>query len=133
MFRLSSASASLPLDFDSAASSPRLILLVSPTRPVCLAGVDLVLEALDARLDHRSDDFVVWLPVLDAGDESAAAVVAGSKAPCSSITRYWDNELTMSSAVHAALDFEARARKTAWELYLSYRSDTRWSEPYMRS
>ena len=124
------ASQSLPPAFSAAVSGPRLILLVSPTCPVCLAGVGLVLDALEAQVEDRPDVFVVWLPVLAADDEAAAVMVADSRALRPYVTHYWDDELSVSTAAHVALDFGARGRQVAWDLYLFYRAESTWLEPF---
>lgn len=123
------ASTFLPANFDSSTLSPRVVLLVSPTCPLCRAGVDLVLEGLDAPGGHSFDVHVVWLPVLEEDDADAAADAADSIGRRRRVTHYWDDDRSISSAARAVLDLGARRRRVAWDIYLFYRPGAGWDEP----
>ena len=119
---------SLPVAFDAAASSPKLVVLVSPTCPVCLDGVTLVRESLTELEPATVATHIVWLPVLEgdtveSAEDSAMLIEA---------THYWDTDLTLSKRYRDMLGLEARGRRVAWDLYLLYGTAARWTaEPPM--
>jgi hypothetical protein len=104
-------------------------MLASPTCPVCLAGVEVVLGGLDSPAGHRFETHVVWLPVLDADNAETAAQSAISLSTRSRVSQYFDDELAISSGAHTTLDFSARRRRVAWDLYLFYRAGPEWNMP----
>jgi hypothetical protein len=126
---LSIASSSFPVAFDNGVSSARLVLLVSPTCPLCLAGVDLVVDALDTPEGGRCDTHVLWLPVLETDNGDSAANAARAIGALPRITQYWDESRAVSTAAHTVLDFATRRRNVAWDVYLFYRAGARWTEP----
>lgn len=128
-FVLLDTSAALPARFDAGSSGPRLLLLVSPTCPLCLAGIELVLHGLEEPPGERFDVHVVWLPVLDGDAIDAAAGAAMSIGPRPRMTHYWDVDRAISSAAHGILDLTRRRRRVAWDLYLLYRAGVTWSAP----
>lgn len=120
------ASTALPIAFNAATSTPRLVLLVSPTCPLCLAGVEIVLNGLEANPARDLAVFVVWLPVLDEDSADAAVEVANAISPRVAMAQFWDADRDVSTAVHAVLDLTARRRRIAWDLYLFYRAGVEW-------
>ncbi len=126
---LPKASGSLPHGFESGASNPRLLLLVSPTCPLCLAGVDLVMDGVAGPAATSLDVHVVWLPVLEEDDAEAAEIAARSIESRRVMRQYWDDDRSISSAAHTVLDLASRWRRVAWDLYLFYRSGVGWAAP----
>lgn len=119
----------LPSRFDEGQDHPRLVLLVSPTCPLCLAGVELVMKGIDSPEGRLFDLHVVWLPVLENDDEVAAGGSADAIAGRSRTYQYWDDGRVVSSAAHSVLDFDSRRRRIAWDLYLFFRPGARWASP----
>lgn len=118
--------------FDGATASPRLVLLVSPTCPICLEGAELVASALDEPPGSLVDVHVVWLPVLEADDYDAAIVAAARFGGRPRVAHYWDGDRVISSAAFEVLDLGSRNRRIAWDLYLFYPAGQGWVEPMPR-
>lgn len=123
------ASDSLPSGFDLEASVSRLLILVSPTCPLCLSGIALVMDGLDGVSEEDLGVHVVWLPVLEADTGNAAEIAACSTRARRTMKQYWDHDRSLSSAAHQVLDLTSRRRRVAWDLYLFYRPGVRWVSP----
>jgi hypothetical protein len=125
---------SLPVAFDDAASSPKLVLLVSPTCPICLEGVQVVREALAEFDDGEVATHVVWLPVLKGDTAETAQESAQLLSRIGGVAHYWDSELFLSKQYCNLLGLEERGRTVAWDLYFLYERGVRWTvDPPMPS
>jgi hypothetical protein len=113
--------------FDASIGSPRFVLLLSPTCPVCLDGARLVGESLKILGSPELSTHVVWLPVLDADTYTAAGTSSGLFDP-DRVTHYWDEERELERSFRAMLGLERWGRKVAWDLYLLYDRASRWSD-----
>ena len=120
-------SETLPAAFDAAASSVKLLLLVSPTCPICLDGVAVVRESL-AELDSVDiSTYVVWLPVLKGDTPEAAQDSARLLGNTMQVTHYWDVDRVVSNRYCELLRLEERGRTVAWDLYLMFDRGARWT------
>ena len=63
----------LPAAFDAGATSLQLVMLVSPTCPICLDGVLVIRESLAELGSAEIMIHVVWVPVLKGDSPEAAA------------------------------------------------------------
>lgn len=117
----------LPAAFDAAASSLKLLVLVSPTCPICLDGVAVVRESL-AELDSADVSIhVIWLPVLKGDTPAAAQDSARLIGNNKQVAHYWDLDHALSSRYCELLRLEERGRTVAWDLYLIYERGARWT------
>jgi hypothetical protein len=123
------ASAFLPNEFDAGVSSPRLLLLVSPTCPLCLSGVDDVIDGLDSPAGRQFDIHLVWLPVLEEDNADAADEATDLVARRHRVKQYWDEDRSISFAAHAVFGLASRRRRVEWDLYLFYRAGAEWTQP----
>lgn len=126
---LAKASTNLPRNFDAQTSSPRLVMLVSPTCPVCLSGVEMTLGGLDTAAGQHVETHVVWVPILGADNAETAAQSAIAIGTRARLMQYFDDDVAVSTGAHTALDFAARRRRVAWDLYLFYRAGPQWTLP----
>ena len=116
----------LPAAFDAAANSLKLLILVSPTCPICLDGVAVVRESL-AGLDSADVSIhVVWLPVLKGDTPAAAQDSARLFGNTMQVAHYWDVERALSNRYCELLRLKERGRTVAWDLYLIYERGARW-------
>jgi hypothetical protein len=119
--------ATLPAAFDAAASSLRLVVLVSPTCPICLDGAGVVRDSL-AELDSAHVSVhVVWVPVLKGDTPEAARDSASLFGSTVRVAHYWDDDRALSSRYCDLLGLEERGRSVAWDLYLIYEKGARWT------
>jgi hypothetical protein len=125
-------SRTLPAAFDAAANSLKLVVLVSPTCPICLDGVAVVRESLAELGSADVAVHVVWVPVLKGDTPDAAQDSARLFGNTVQAAHYWDVDRALSSRYFDLLGLEARGRTVAWDLYLIYERGARWTaEPPM--
>jgi len=117
----------LPAAFNAGAKSIKLVILVSPTCPVCLDGVALVRESLAELGSADVTVHVVWLPVLKGDTPEAARASARLVGNTVRVTHYWDVGLELSRRYCDLLRLEERGRTVAWDLYLIYERGARWT------
>jgi hypothetical protein len=119
-------SSALRLDFDAGAKNPRVLALVSPTCPVCLDGINVVLEGVRAKGSSAFGLYIAWLPVLEADGFEQATAVVEEMGSDPRVRHFWDADRAISWSAHAALELDRLDRKIAWDVYLFYRSGVRW-------
>lgn len=119
--------ATLPAAFDAAASSLKLLILVSPTCPICLDGAAVVRESLAELGSADVTIHVVWLPVLKGDTPEAAQDSARLVGDAVQVAHYWDGDLELSKRYCELLRLEERGRTLAWDLYLIYGRGSRWT------
>jgi hypothetical protein len=122
-------SRTMPTRFDADRAHAQLIALVSPTCPLCLEGVEIVIAAFQDRDRAPFNLHLAWLPILDGDDVLAASTVAREITAHSRITHYWDLDRQVSSAAYEALVFTSRRKRVAWDLYLLYQPGATWRRP----
>jgi hypothetical protein len=117
----------LPAAFDAGVESLRLIVLVSPTCPICLDGVDLVRASLAELGSAKIIVYVVWIPVLKGDTPEAARHSARLIANTGQVAHYWDADRELSDRYRDLLRLKERGRTVAWDLYLIYERGARWT------
>jgi hypothetical protein len=106
-----------------------LLALVSPTCPVCLDGIALVIDGLRNRGPGDIAVHIAWMPVLEADSLEWAKAAAEALEDDARIRQYWDANREISTSAHEVLDLERHGRSVAWDLYLFYRAGARWCRP----
>ena len=97
---------SLPAAFNSTVGVPRLVLLASPSCPVCLDGLRIVVASSREVSARNVAIHVVWVAVL-ADDSLEATSTAAAMFPDDLEAMHdWDGELQVSKAFHATLGLE---------------------------
>jgi hypothetical protein len=112
--------------FDVGVGRPRLLALVSPTCPVCLDGVALVIGGLRNRGASDIAVHIAWMPVLEADSAERAKAAAEALEADGRVWQYWDAYREISTWAYDALDLGRYGRSVAWDLYLFYRAGARW-------
>jgi mercuric ion binding protein len=119
--------AELRTRFNADKGKVRLLMLLSPTCPMCVGGASVVqTKVLDAVKDPDVRAYAVWVPILDSDGESTVGK-ASTRLSDARVSRYWDGkgELVRSYARVLAL-----GERPAWDVYLLYGPDAEWkTEP----
>ncbi len=101
----------------------RVVELVSPTCPICLAGVSSVEHALFAEVPSKNlAGFVVWVPML--GGRAGNVPEAMSLAPDPRILHYWDESNDLGVSYERVLPVPGGP---AWDVYMLYAPGIVWS------
>jgi hypothetical protein len=112
----------------------KLIVLVSPTCPICLDGVAVVGDVLAELGSADVSIHVVWVPVLKGDTPEAAQDSALLLGNAEQVEHFWDVERALSNRYCELLGLEERGRTVAWDLYLIYARGARWTaDPPMPS
>ncbi len=117
----------LPAAFDAGATSLQLVMLVSPTCPICLDGVLVIRESLAELGSAEIMIHVVWVPVLKGDSPEAAQDSAQLLGHTSPVAHYWDVERALSNGYCDLLRLPERGRTVAWDLYMIYERGARWT------
>ena len=114
-------------DFQRDAELVRVVLIVSPTCDVCVAGATIAgadLLAAVPRPDLRL--YFAWIPVLPTDSLTEATAVAAT-IPDPRATHYWDADRALGQRMGEALGITAResigvegGHGLAWDVYLAY-------------
>jgi len=104
--------------------NPRLLLLLSPTCEMCRVGASLVKRyVLEANDDPKLRVLVVWLPISDEDTEATARRAAADLAE-PRVKQYWTTDKSVGDAFKKPLGM---TRGTAWDVYLVYGPQRRWT------
>jgi hypothetical protein len=107
--------------FNQQIDAPRLMALVSPTCPFCLAGSDAVIDlaATDTRPLHV---LIVWMRG-EPDDTYESARRQATLARDKRIRHFWDGDDLLGAVVATRLQ---RPGLIAWDIYLSFRAGACW-------
>jgi hypothetical protein len=114
-------------DFQRDAGLVRVVLIVSPTCDVCVAGANIAGADLLATVPHPDLRlYFAWIPVLPPDSiEEAKAVAAGIPNPRAA--HYWDADRALGRHMGEALRISAQesigvngGHGLAWDVYLAY-------------
>jgi hypothetical protein len=109
--------------FNGWIDAPRLVALVSPTCPLCLAGADAIIE-LAATYTGPLHVQLVWTrgEPEDTYDKARrrAALACDER-----ISQYWDGDDLLGAAVATRLRSPGLI---AWDIYLSFPAGLRWDD-----
>lgn len=136
-------------DFNADADRWRTVLVVSPTCSECVLGAEAVEREILAKYPAaRVCASVVWIPMLESDNESAARRATGIIARTNA-SHFYDSAQAVGWAYHrgAFHDMERRAKvalpaghwlfdawaehgedRPQWDLYMLYAPGVRWSE-----
>ena len=108
--------------FNADIGTVRVIALVSPTCGACLRGAADLQADVFARIgDRRLRGYIVWVPKLDGHESNvpeATHTVADPRA-----AHFWDADGYLVHAYDPVLGLG----QDAWDVYLLYGPDARWS------
>jgi hypothetical protein len=85
-------------EFNSNQENVRMLVLLSPTWPVCVRGASALEALLETQTDSRLRVFVIWEPVL-ATDLSAPSTFTLRRIHDARVKQYWDRNRALSKAM----------------------------------
>jgi len=117
-------------DFNGSANVERVVLLMSPTCPVCLEGSSRVDSILQRHPESKIRIFAVWEPMLptDWGRPSTH-VMARLSDP--RVTQFWDKDHLIAGLVERGADGRRPACCTRnghwWDVLAAYPPASKWT------
>lgn len=109
--------------FNRERSKVRVVMLVSPTCPVCLYGVSEIEHSLFAAdKSAKLAGLVVWVPML--GGTARNVPEAATLAADARVSHYWDGDNDLGVAYERLLPTRGTI---AWDVYMLYEPGITWS------
>lgn len=126
-FPFSTDLADLRARFNADKGKVRLLMLLSPTCPMCVGGASVVqTKVLAVVKDPDVRAYAVWVPILES-DTVSTVGKATTILPDARVSRYWDATGELVKAYAPVLSLGERP---AWDVYLLYGPDAEWkAEP----
>jgi hypothetical protein len=111
--------------FNETPARVRLLLIVSPSCPLCKSGLGIVQRyVLDQIKDPGLRVFVVWEPAL--AHETSASVAAASRFISDPrVVQLWEDEHRFAGQAFAGV---LKTGAPAWDVYLAFPGDIRWAD-----
>jgi hypothetical protein len=124
---LSNDGRELKAAFNAERGVTKVLLIVSPTCPMCRSGAQLVEEkALTQIGSDKLKVYVVWTKKLYM-DNRGAAVKATSLVPDRRARHFWDPTGYLGKQYGKTLELPG-GRRFAWDVYLIFDSKTSWTD-----
>jgi len=102
----------------------RVVMLLSPTCPMCLHGAsEIETKVLEAVKNPGIRIYAVSVPILDSDAEPTVAR-ATARVPDTRVSRYWDARGELVKAYARTLSLGERP---AWDVYLLYGPEVEWT------
>lgn len=112
--------------FDGDRDQVRLLLLLSPTCDTCRLGAGVVQRyVLNKIKDERLQVYVIWVPIRDQDNETAAQQAVSSLIDPRA-RHFWVNDLFLPESYQVPLKLQ---KDLAWDVYLLYPANAAWSAP----
>jgi hypothetical protein len=113
--------------FNADRDAVKVLLIVSPTCPMCRSGAQLVQDQALARIGgHKPKVYVVWTKKLYA-DNRDAATKAVSLVPDRRARHFWDPSGYLGKQYGKTLDLPG-GRRFAWDVYLIFDPKASWTD-----
>jgi hypothetical protein len=111
----------LQLDFNESSGAVRVLAVLSPTCPECLAGYELL-----SRMPPTAIRMVLWTAIKDGDSVSAVAPLIGDD---EHFAHYWEEEgWPVSTRLRPLLGLGPfDSEKSAWDVYLLYSPGIMWT------
>ena len=110
-------------DYNRSEGRVRLVTLLSPTCPYCVAGLRAVKQILNRNKAADLKVFIVWEPMLHSDDFGEAREIAGELEDDDRVVQYWDAERITGKHWRETLDIN----QIAWDVYMLYDREDRWA------
>jgi len=124
---VSSDGRELKAAFNADRGTVKVLLIVSPTCPMCRSGAQLVEEQALARIGgDKLKVYVVWTKKLYADNRDAAAK-AVSLVPDRRARHFWDPSGYLGKQYGKTLDLPG-GRRFAWDVYLIFEPKASWTD-----
>lgn len=108
-------------DFTRAEGKVRLVSLLSPTCPYCVAGFRAVGNILERNDDPDLQVYIVWEPMLHSDNRKEAEKIA-TQLSDDRVIQYWDKGKLTGKAWQEALGIGG----PAWDVYMLYNPGAEW-------
>jgi hypothetical protein len=113
--------------FNEDKAAVKVLLIVSPTCPMCRSGAQVIEDQALTRIDSQKlKVYVVWIKKL-IFDSRSAALGAMTQMPDRRTRHFWDPSGSLGRAYGKILDLPGK-RRFAWDVYLVFDGKTRWGE-----
>jgi thiol-disulfide isomerase/thioredoxin len=132
-----SSRSNLQAGFNRESGKLRVILLLSPTCPTCLAGASAVDDVLKRHPDGRIVVFAVWEPMLST-DWSEPGTGTLKRLSDSRVQQFWDADHTVAAALEVTEEATqlhpscCKRRGVLWDLIAAYPACAVWSNTIPR-
>jgi hypothetical protein len=124
---LSTDGRELKAAFNADRGATKVLLIVSPTCPMCRSGAQLVEDQALARIaSDKLEVYVVWTKKLRL-DNREAAVKATSLVTDRRAHHFWDPSGYLGKQYGKTLDLPG-GRRFAWDVYLIFDAKASWAE-----
>lgn len=118
-------------EFNASAEGERVLLLLSPTCPVCIKGGSLVNEILGRNLESKIRVIVIWEPMLPT-DWSKPTSAVLSRLSDGRVTQWWDNQHLIAKLLNASVGGQkpqcCMRKGTLWDVIAVYPPGAKWTE-----
>ncbi len=102
----------------------RVLMLLSPTCPMCVGGASVIqTKVLDAVKNPDVRAYAVWVPILDSDGESTVGK-ASTRLHDARVSRYWDGKGEFVKSFARVLSLGDRP---AWDVYMLYGPEAEWT------
>lgn len=110
-------------DYNASKGKVRLVSLLSPTCPYCVAGFRAMRNILERNPDADVKVFLVWEPMLRTDNRDEAVKIAGELSD-ERVVQYWDEERITAHTWRDVLDIS----RYGWDVYMLYDETDIWSD-----
>jgi hypothetical protein len=122
----------LKSDFNRSSNRVRVILLLSPTWPVCLRGASAVQKMLEQHATAKVRVFAVWEPILPT-DWSAPSSFALDRLSDGRVRQFWDKEHSLAQVMANSHNAQTKPKccnrnGILWDLIAVYPTGAVWSD-----
>lgn len=121
----------LQQEFNASASSERVLLLLSPTCPVCVQGSSDVNAVLKRHPDGNVRVFAIWEPILPTDWSKPTTVVLDRLSDVRAI-QYWDKQHLVANLLQQSVSNKrlgcCKRSGTLWDIIAAYPPGARWTD-----
>jgi copper chaperone len=122
-FAYSTDLAELRARFNGDKGKVRIVMLLSPTCPMCVGGASVIqTKVLDKVKSPDVRAYAVWVPILDSDAETTVGK-ATTRLPDARVSRYWDAQSELVKSYARVLGLGERP---AWDVYMLYGPEVEW-------
>jgi hypothetical protein len=109
-------------EFNDSHANVRMLVLLSPTWPVCVRGASALESLLETQTESHLRVFVIWEPVL-ATDLSAPSTITLRRIHDARVKQYWDRNRVLSHAMG-----EHDRPSVVWDYIAVYKPEQIWTD-----
>lgn len=122
---------SVKQEFNASADSERVLLLLSPTCPVCVKGSSVVNDILKRHTGRKIRVIAVWEPMLPTDWNRPTSAVLNRLSDQRAI-QWWDKQHLIAGLLKASATSQnpgcCKRNGTLWDVIAVYPPGTKWTE-----